>query len=863
MVESKYVSVKLLIIAFFVVAFFGLPSNVSASCSVQGSCTPEETHSCVLGGIEYCCTQDNECLQGADACEAVSSYPCTDFDRPFQCVLDDNLYCCPLSGDQCGGAAPTPLPNPNPFSNGPFPTAYVPCEDIDNPEFHSMRPYQASPCLEELAELDLYCGNDLITRKEYQVGPADAETCIIPDPNFPGNIQCFFAIDEEVTVGIDLTDAELPIMGNTQLVSNQVNRGNPQPERFEWPRLVNEYYDWWLTGATHRAEDYLHFHPGVRPDIMALVDFGGPIKKLFPKDYMLYHGKYPQYDAARNTRHNQIYLCTVGGNQVPCWYDFSIPGYRHDQGTPDLFDDTTPNVRRLLSGGPGEAESQWYPFVRIEDRLGMVFANLDPAYQVTPDEGNTVDIQNLTFTPIRRSDLLYFAHMREGSDLSDHLQSTYMPDEFPNSQFVGWGEGMDPYNTYRCDLEDVRWNTGDDLFGELANRHDPPIEVPETGEEVSGENIEAIISYTSTFGCHFQCDGTWVGNECTSATCYITCMNDCFAGGGPPPPYLTCDQYCLDTCSSEQFCDPAPVAMTATQIYTRSPLTEELWDRAVSGPRSMMKRILPKLGVFGMFDEYKDYPAVTSADYYTTTDGYEILAGDPLKERPGSEAEIYIPHLGGIKVFAMQTIQDTLRPKIMGSNYLEDPGGPPPGSGGPPQQCSLGVGACAPSELDPPFEEGGSADEASIICQRESGGNIEALNDNCLLSSDNINNDSDGPNCVDLDDTVANGCPLPEYDGATADYSVGLFQINLHPLATFTPRCQAFGTAFEMDYAANGTGDKPLQWCNVVSESALTACREHYWDPDVNIAEAYSLSNGGTQWCPNWQTNGDNCGLCD
>ena len=66
-------------------------------------------------------------------------------------------------------------------------------------------------------------------------------------------------------------------------------------------------------------------------------------------------------------------------------------------------------------------------------------------------------------------------------------------------------------------------------------------------------------------------------------------------------------------------------------------------------------------------------------------------------------------------------------------------------------RCQIGTGLCSPTYLSQWFP-GCHANQASVICNRESGGNPTALNDDCRI-------------------------------GATPDYSAGLFQINLlvHP----------------------------------------------------------------------------------
>ena len=64
------------------------------------------------------------------------------------------------------GVTPTPTIVPPPVIGSPRPVPYVPCDEVRSPEFHSLRPYQASPCNLGFEDLALFCGNDLIISQE-------------------------------------------------------------------------------------------------------------------------------------------------------------------------------------------------------------------------------------------------------------------------------------------------------------------------------------------------------------------------------------------------------------------------------------------------------------------------------------------------------------------------------------------------------------------------------------------------------------------------------------------------------------------------------------------------------------------------
>jgi hypothetical protein len=127
---------------------------------------------------------------------------------------------------------------------------------------------------------------------------------------------------------------------------------------------------------------------------------------------------------------------------------------------------------------------------------------------------------------------------------------------------------------------------------------------------------------------------------------------------------------------------------------------------------------------------------------------------------------------------------------------------PAPNPGG---RCQLGTGLCSPTYLSQWFT-GCRAEQASVICNVESGGNPNALNTGCL-------------------------------SGRSCDYSVGLFQINLLP----SSRCPG---AFS-SYSCNA----PIS-CNVANQTVLNQCVANFQSPDYNANYASSLSGAGTDWDP-------------
>jgi hypothetical protein len=225
-------------------------------CQGTGSCTdPNRT----CRKYQWCVDED-----GDGECES--------YEWGCRCLVD--------TPDPTGTPAPT-LPPPVPQPD-PIPPPYVDCQNVRpdllhplSPEFHSLRPYQASPCDQEKHELALFCGNTLtladtfIIEKRflafpisgditlptiegfyyYEGNPIDPESCV---DNGDGTETCNFIVEREKDIIVDLSGAYLPIMGNTEGVVNSQNQ--PDPEPISDSQKVNEYVSWYLQGVPFKAE---------------------------------------------------------------------------------------------------------------------------------------------------------------------------------------------------------------------------------------------------------------------------------------------------------------------------------------------------------------------------------------------------------------------------------------------------------------------------------------------------------------------------------------------------------------------------------------------------------------------------------
>jgi hypothetical protein len=132
------------------------------------------------------------------------------------------------------------------------------------------------------------------------------------------------------------------------------------------------------------------------------------------------------------------------------------------------------------------------------------------------------------------------------------------------------------------------------------------------------------------------------------------------------------------------------------------------------------------------------------------------------------------------------------------------------------------------------FGDEETAKEASIVCNRESGG---------------VSNGKDNKGCL---------------EGTSPEYSVGLFQIN----TIFESRCPG-GIPAILNYNITPTPPPPLYHCQTndevdpdLNKSYFEICREYYRDPDQNIKYAAKLYNdSGKTWKKHWKTDAIDCNL--
>jgi len=325
-------------------------------------------------GFTVCNSTYRNCNAVASNC----STSCTSLnpDTPYKCFSQGDMYyanndgenrylfTCKRTSGECSGSfppvpGPSGVPTPNQSDTGwppgyppppqyAVPDPYVNCSRTRWPEFHSLRPYQASPCNTNFRQLALYCANSLTLQLNTTLSYNYLSPPVGCVNNGDGTSTCYQTITGSSDVAIDLSGADFPIMGYTEPSrSNIGDQSRPRVinsenwdlnnETLDDSAKVNEYVSWYLNGVIHRAEYYpsvyespvsfsdpLSFflrNPILTPESEnKVVNYSGPLNKLLPKEIQNIE-RIEEIDEARRSvnnnrrlRHNQAAGCHFGFN---------------------------------------------------------------------------------------------------------------------------------------------------------------------------------------------------------------------------------------------------------------------------------------------------------------------------------------------------------------------------------------------------------------------------------------------------------------------------------------------------------------------------------------------------------------------
>lgn len=657
-----------------------------------------------------------------------NSYP------SFHCDPTASIRCRPAAdgeftgenaGSDCLAACEVPIvippfPSITPTDDVPaFPDPVVPCTDspvrlgngtIDrgyrNIEFHSLRPYQASPCGD--APSAYFCQNNYIIEEDVSDtwGPecdTGSLVCDVPDYIIGG--------DDGRNYRIALHEADFPIMGNTQNVKNYQN----STDTINASQKMSEYVNWYLQGVTDKAE-----YGNEVPD--SFVSFAGPVKKLLPLDFLNHRRLGVLHDAgvkptqeidileyegdpslltidpstgiatARFTlNHNQIAVCTDNDKPVPCygggptrllrWWEsrgsvptdmWWSPGFADWDGSRP-WTKATPPFPWLFSKQIyyQKAWNEWMgrTCIIILNRLscGDVYdpTGLKRDYRFVP-LGNANDknkkhnvggvglrlqggteAEILSYT-IQKMPILHYPHTEATVQVSKLLNYVHTPllcDEDGECDLIK-GTGS-KYELTTCEFTDVRTNPGDDLT----------FTTPESYVQVN-----PVITEVRKIQCFNEGEISTFIDECGNIP-HSTCETETCCGSPP-------NQICGDLPS---ICDGWPRCQSTIYVEIRTtpvlPYVDQIWKNTVVNKVSPFRRIFPEMVPGAPIQCIKEIPGVTDVNYWSNDEtNLWRIEGPGHRGFPGagassiSRGELYFPHQGTVLEYFLHGIQTALRP---------------------------------------------------------------------------------------------------------------------------------------------------------------------------------------------------------
>lgn len=605
-----------------------------------------------------------------------------------------------------------------------IPEPRVPCSDVavdgknpwENPEFNSLRPYQASPCRQ--APYASMCGNTLkILLEEVKTSYCGEQWCD------------YGKGPSSIDVIVDLSGVELPILGNTEQTANSQNA----TDQFGDAQKVNDYVSWYLAGASQKAE--------YGPDTAdKLVNFSGPSKKLNPgviQELIRFKslrnaGVKPDFtdpDTGITTQesdnHNQIVVCTESNLDIklPFGLAITIPWIGLEKPKPcyEGGGKKATGEYRLLHWWNSKAAGVNDSFVPIPgwnpytSRWGY---HVPPfpwqftkeiyytkAYQewrgkeclLLPvvDKLACTDIQipgtKIGIHTNKWADLYQYIPLSNTTDRKGKEDFSHVPINAPEATFVGRPElgtiinGV-PKLYYPHTTETVEALT--DLNATFVPKEGVTAKenLPDTENNVG---TCKILDVRTNPGDDLTFDNTADKHQINFQANYEVDKIECKKTGERPvrDPITGFiigyeDVY---SCSSDIY--------ATVDLTTLAPELKNVWDLSVAGAGSTFRRIFPKVEEGAPVECIADIPGVSKANYSLNgaSDGsVRLLKVLNPGTSPATEPEIYFPHLGSVYEYFLKGIQTALRPKGFGD---EIPQGSTCTSAGGAADCGFSIAA--------------------------------------------------------------------------------------------------------------------------------------------------------------------------
>lgn len=252
-----------------------------------------------------------------------------------------------------------------------------------------------------------------------------------------------------------------------------------------------------------------------------------------------------------------------------------------------------------------------YPYVPLSNTVDKNAHTPITGVGINGIGGTEVELPNIAYS-IEQEPVLMYPHTAEVSELSDLLNTTYIPKEGTTSdEPTDSTEPLIDPVTNKCRIVELRSNPGDNLFPDLA-----PSEV----------NV-VVFPYTVTRRpCH-DVESNYLDRA------YASCRGQ--------------------------------VAIEIRMV-TKVPYAKEIFDSTTAGADSTFRRIYPKVEEGAPVTCIANIPSVTKAQYVSVEnmDGMKVIG--PLGDNTTDNPQLYFPHFGSVYDYFLKGIQTALRPKGYG-----------------------------------------------------------------------------------------------------------------------------------------------------------------------------------------------------
>lgn len=611
----------------------------------------------------------------------------------------------------------------------PIPQPRVPCFDEEDPEFNSLRPYQASPCGK--APQSYFCGNKIIINESKTKSKKSTERSIAcpdvleleepwknVDPGTTDNPKDYF---------IDMSEIELPILGNTQEVQNS-QRAN---DGINDAQKMNEYVSWYLNGVINRAE-----YGESKNTPTELVNFSGPINKLMPSmileaqriesiknataEYGQPVGSPSPEDNEGPSSHNQIVVCSesnipIIGNLLNLGEFKPVECYKGDGSSAKGFLGLGKEVSRLADW-EGDL-SVWNSVTNaIIDAISRVAINIsrDVIAQSIGDHWNKrippLPWSNMEGKPFE-SDILYRKAYNEwkgktcvlipGIEWLICFENIFVPNRYADLYpYIPLANTSDrqykmPINTITIqptggtEISFKKWWVFEQPPGEPLLYYPHAIETKELTDFLnktyipSGTPSGEVDPMLSEINGYNRSDP----EQCRTIDVRTNEGDNLFpiAKRDGKDADIAVEVYFEVTKLPRVSCIRTVDPMTGEdewkgtfhgevniEIQTNPiqvPNADQIWTNTVSGAQSTVKRIFPKIGEGSPIECLADIPGESKA-VYKPTKGTEKIGVSSMGLNAESydplNAELHFPHLGSVYEYFLKGIQTALRPKGYG-----------------------------------------------------------------------------------------------------------------------------------------------------------------------------------------------------